>query len=331
VDWDGVVRGGASAVLRQAGSYSGTHAFLATVLRQAGGRHSWLGTPQSGRQLRARAAAAPGPPVPSGHLAGGAAYLRLPRLPGGPRLARRYALAGGELVTTLTAAQPAGWVVDLRDNTGGNMWPMLAAAAALLPEGVLGYFVLRDGRRLAWSLDGGRVRLDGKPRVRARGPRSRAGLGPVAVLTSGRTASAAEAVAVAFHGLDRSCLIGQPTAGFTSGNETHVLRDGTRLHITTSYYADRGAHIFTGPIPVSQHITGRGPVLDPAAALAGTSARGSLAGQAGQAGALGGCCSAVRLRVEFARREILQRRLLQPGPPADQRLRLAGRSPTRRS
>jgi carboxyl-terminal processing protease len=78
----------------------------------------------------------------------------------------------------------------------------------------------------------------------------------VAVLTSGRTASAAEAVAVAFHGLDRTCLIGQPTAGYTSGNETHVLRDGTRLHITTCLYADRHAHTFTGPVPVSQHVTG---------------------------------------------------------------------------
>ena len=81
VDWD-AARRDAAATARQAGSYADTHAFLATVLRQAGGRHSFMITPQSGRQMRARAAAAPGPAVPSGHLAGGAAYVRLPAAAG---------------------------------------------------------------------------------------------------------------------------------------------------------------------------------------------------------------------------------------------------------
>jgi hypothetical protein len=256
VDWHNV-RDDASTTLERAGSYADTHVFLAGVLRQAGGRHSRLVTPESRRQLQALAAAAPGPAVPAGHLAGGAAYLRLPRLPGGPGLAYRYAQAGGELLTTLAAARPHGWVVDLRDNTGGNMWPMLAAVAALLPDGVLGYFVLPGGRRLAWSLNAGQIQLDGKRQARTRGPLTLAVPAPVAVLTSRRTASAAEAVAVAFGGQDRASLIGQPTAGYTSGNQTHVLRDGTRLHITGSFYADRKGHIFTGPVPVDQHIADR--------------------------------------------------------------------------
>ena len=147
------------------------------------------------------------------------------------------------------------------------MWPMLAATAALLPDGVLGYFVLPGARQLAWSADGGRVRLDGRQMARARHPLTRAGPAPVAVLTSGRTASAGEAVAVAFGGLDRTCLIGQPTAGFTSGNETHVLRDGTRLHITGSFYADRNRRIFTCPIPVDRHLADRDRGAPLAAAL----------------------------------------------------------------
>ena len=137
-------------------------------------------TPQSGRQMRARAAAAPGQAVPSGHLAGGAAYGRLPRLPGGPPLARRYARAGGELLTTLAEGRPRGWVVDLRDNTGGNMWPMLAAIAALLPDGVLGYFVLRDGRAGLvagrWQGPAGRQAAGPQPRP-AHPHRARAGGG----------------------------------------------------------------------------------------------------------------------------------------------------------
>ena len=33
-----------------------------------------------------------------------------------------------------------------------------------------------------------------------------------------------------------------------------MLCDGTRLHITGSFYADRDGHVFTGPVPVGQHI-----------------------------------------------------------------------------
>jgi peptidase S41-like protein len=34
-----------------------------------------------------------------------------------------------------------GWIVDLRDNRGGNMWPMIAGLGPILGEGVLGAFV----------------------------------------------------------------------------------------------------------------------------------------------------------------------------------------------
>lgn len=37
-----------------------------------------------------------------------------------------------------------GWVVDLRENTGGNMWPMIAGLGPLLGDGIHGYFVDAD-------------------------------------------------------------------------------------------------------------------------------------------------------------------------------------------
>jgi hypothetical protein len=57
-------------------------------------------------------------------------------------------------------------------------------------------------------------------------------------------------VTVAFSGLPNVRLIGTPTAGFTTGNSTHVLRDGTRLYISGSHYADRDRHRVDGQIPV---------------------------------------------------------------------------------
>ena len=39
----------------------------------------------------------------------------------------------------------AGWMVDLRGNGGGNMWPMIAGLGAVIGEDVLGFFIDPDG------------------------------------------------------------------------------------------------------------------------------------------------------------------------------------------
>jgi len=45
----------------------------------------------------------------------------------------------------LEAAHPTGWIIDLRGNGGGNMWPMLAGIGFVLGDGPAGSFVLLDG------------------------------------------------------------------------------------------------------------------------------------------------------------------------------------------
>lgn len=241
VDW--------AAVRRDAETVSDPHAFLTTVLKQAGGRHSHLTPPGPRPPLPPRVVAALGPPLPTGELMDTVGYLRVPRLSGGLRRVRDYVRTGGKVLDGLVAAHPTGWIVDLRANTGGNMWPMLAVASTLLPDGVLGHFIRPDGSCLVWSLKRRRLWLDGKRKARSHSPAT-AGEAPIAVLVSRHTASAGEAVVVAFAGLPSVRLIGTPTAGFTTGNSTHVLRDGTRLHISGSYYADRDRRRVDGPIPV---------------------------------------------------------------------------------
>ncbi|GAA1943316.1 S41 family peptidase [Kitasatospora viridis] len=261
VAWEDVDRE-AQAVLGTARCYADTHAFLTEVLQRAGGRHSHL-TPPPGsarsRERNARLAEVLGPPVPTGRLVGQGsatvAHLRLPRLPEGRRAARRYLADGATVMNSLIAARPCGWIVDLRANLGGGMWPMLAVAAPLLPEGVLGHFRLPDGRVQSWSARHGRIRLDRRAMARVVRTQDRPGEhAPVAVLTSRHTASAGEAVALAFRAQPRARLIGAPTAGMTTGNRTHVLRDGTRLHISSVCYADQHQALVEGPIPVDHHL-----------------------------------------------------------------------------
>lgn len=246
VDWDAVHQQ-AQDVVTHACGYADTHHLLGTVVKQAGGHHSGFIPPAASRLARSRTAA-PGPVLPAGGITGRVGYLVLPRLPGGQKLARRYIVVGSGLVDQMAATRPQGWIVDLRDNSGGNMWPMLAAVAGLLEYGVLGHFALPGGRMQAWTLDRRHVRLDGKRAAHRHGRFRRADGIPVAVLTSARTASAGEAVAVALRSQPRARTFGTPTAGYTTGNHTHVLRDGARLVISECYYADHRQRLITGTI-----------------------------------------------------------------------------------
>ena len=56
-----------------------------------------------------------------------------------------------------------GWVVDLRQNTGGNMWPMLAGLNALMKDGTVGYFVYPiTNDKIGWKSKNGVIRSSGK-------------------------------------------------------------------------------------------------------------------------------------------------------------------------
>jgi C-terminal processing protease CtpA/Prc len=138
------------------------------------------------------------------------------------------------------------------------MWPMLAAAGALLTPGVLGYFVEPGGRREEWryqrhfSLGHQRhLSLGGRPMTWL--PRPRRGRRQrVAVLTSARTSSSGEAVLVAFSSQPGVRTFGAPTAGMTTANKAFVLSDGTRMAVSFAFYADAAGQLIDGPIAPDQ-------------------------------------------------------------------------------
>lgn len=260
VDWD-AVHAEARETAARTRSYAGTHRLLYRVLKQAGGKHSHMALSYRLPGAVERAAAAGdrttladdsgSPPLPEGMLIEGAAYLSLPRLSrksGGPLLARRYVSAGSRLVGRLAVPQPRGWIVDLRQNTGGNMWPMIAAVAGLLDPGTLGHFLLPGGQGQAWCLSRRHISLGREPMARVRCRPHRRDQTPLAVLISARTASAGEAVLVALQAQSPTRTFGTATAGMTTGNITHVLPDGTQLMISTCHYADSAGQLISGPI-----------------------------------------------------------------------------------
>jgi carboxyl-terminal processing protease len=138
-----------------------------------------------------------------------------------------------------------GWVVDLRSNTGGNMWPMIAGLSPVLGPGTVGYFTYPDGRIEAWEVGGDVVYWNGNPMVRtAEAPDPAVLDQSVAVLIGASTGSSGEAAATAFHGRPNTRFFGQQTAGLTTANEPVVLSDGAMIALTMSVFTDRNGHAF---------------------------------------------------------------------------------------
>ncbi|MBL8165168.1 MAG: hypothetical protein JNJ61_24515 [Anaerolineae bacterium] len=189
-------------------------------------------------------------PLPHGRdLGDGIAYLEL-FVQGNPAEAQRYIDASQQVLHDHATAR--AWIVDLRCDRGGNMWPMLAGAGPLMGEGLLGMFVDADGSQTRWFYQAGaaayqRAGMDApQEHMRAslpaapRDPQTT----PVAVLTSEFTGSSGEMTLIAFRGRPNTRTFGATTSGEITGVAMHELDDGALLGIAESVAADRTGHIY---------------------------------------------------------------------------------------
>ena len=205
------------------------------------------------------------------YLGDGLAYVAVPEF-GSGNTERQVAFATRlqALIRQLDTENPVtGWVVDLRGNGGGNMYPMLAGVGPLTGEGTLGYFI--TGRREEPFAYRRGEAYAGKPGHGVRVPqpyRLRQPASPVAVLIGPGTASSGEITALAFMGRPATRVFGQPSAGFTTANQLIPLADGAELNLAVSTEADRTRRQHLGPLAPDE--------LVPAVAPAGTAADATL-------------------------------------------------------
>ena len=140
------------------------------------------------------------------------------------------------------------WIIDLRRNTGGNCWPMLAGLGPLLGNGIYGYFV-SEAEKIPFSYSNGVIMQGKYGRCTVTSPYScTPSSETIIVLTGANTSSAGEIVALAFKGKDNVHLYGEPTAGLTTANATYKLSDGSLLVLTVCKEADRNGTIYEGKI-----------------------------------------------------------------------------------
>ncbi|SDL42814.1 S41 family peptidase [Streptomyces indicus] len=241
-----------------------TYPAIATAVSALGDGHSEFFSPDRAKELDSDT------PVRSSvegrALPGRIGYVQLPGLRGSEQIYKRYVREGRTAVTQANRPTACGWVIDLRRNSGGNMWPMLAVVGPILGDGDVGGFIDANGKKDVWSIEKGSPRLDGETMGWGASAPVGAGSAPVAVLTSRSTASSGEAVTVAFRGRPDTRSFGEQTAGVPTGNAPHRLSDGAVLNLTQAKDADRTGRTYDSPIPPDEEVVdnpGRSSKGDP--------------------------------------------------------------------
>ena len=262
VDWDALE---ASAFRRADGAETAadTYPAIETAVRSLRDDHSFFLTPSETRLLFDGEARFDAPIVEL--RSDGLGYVSVGMFRGNiGEQADAYAHALATAITGL-APRACGWIVDLRENIGGNMWPMVAGLAPLLGgEGEIGSFTYPDGMVEPWRLEDGIAWWDEEPMTsyEVQIPEEQP---PVAVLISRQTASSGEATAVAFRGRPDTRSFGQETAGLTTSNEPLYLSDGALMALTMSVFTDRTGHAFGQGLRIQPDQPVDGDPVDPAA------------------------------------------------------------------
>ncbi len=250
INW-GTLRAEAYQRASAAQTTADTYDTIQYVLIKLDDQHSFFLDPQSAAYLQ-RYTVERNLPYPEGKLVEGKiGYVRLwDFMSIDQEQSVLYADTLQKIIITLDAQSPCGWIVDLRWDRGGNMWPMIAGLGSLLGEGQIGAFVDPDGNKIMWWYKDGQVWEGDEPSLKV-GEATfhlQATDPPIAVLTGPDTASSGEAVVVAFRGRPNTRFFGKPTAGKTTGNELFILSDGAEVGITGVTFVDRTGQVYGGKI-----------------------------------------------------------------------------------
>lgn len=200
--------------------------------------------PVAGQTIRPRTFSCNAPMTTNPSVPATVGYVRVGAFSGTEAEAVAFATSLQQTIRAADRGDLMGWIVDLRGNSGGNMWPMVAGVGPVLGEGVSGHFINADDRGTQWSYFEGvswesdpvsdilRVRVDQPYQLLVARPR-------VAVLIDQRTASSGEATAISFKQRPDARFFGTPTCGLSTSNKGFPMSDGAILVIASAVLADR--------------------------------------------------------------------------------------------
>ncbi|WP_353145486.1 S41 family peptidase [Chryseobacterium sp.] len=144
-----------------------------------------------------------------------------------------------------------GWIIDLRLNTGGNMYPIFLGLKEFIGNNII-FGGFRDAHNKPtgnWEIKEGRLLIDGVVLNR------KTDLDypiktdiPVVILTSCYTASAGEMTAISFIGRNNTFIVGEPTANYTTAVQGFEINSDAGINLSTDYVVDRNLKVYKSNI-----------------------------------------------------------------------------------
>lgn len=158
-------------------------------------------------------------------------------------------------VIKLSKNKVNNWIIDLRYNGGGNMYPMVTGLGTLIGDGIVGKLVTSTNNTLfSWRIINGNFIYDVPDVTTLKNNPKFKTLPKVAVLTSRWTVSSGEVLATCFKGRPNTKFFGEATGGYTTNNNWEVINEQVILNISTGIYCDRNGNIYDKNIPVDVEI-----------------------------------------------------------------------------
>jgi len=147
------------------------------------------------------------------------------------------------------------WILDLRYNGGGNMFPMIEGLTTIIgkDEVIGGAEGLNEAQSVVWEIKDGDF-YNNEESLRLANTCLEKKLPKVAVLTSLYTASSGEILAIIFKGRKNTKFFGEKTLGMTTGTDFKIIDDFTAMSISVNYFKDRSGIIYKDYVDVDEYV-----------------------------------------------------------------------------
>jgi hypothetical protein len=218
---------------------------IRTALVLLNDHHSFYQGPDSTYLYSASLGRCTDPTPPAVQVPGDIGYVKVGSFSGRGSAETAFAQSIQDAVRAADRGNLAGWIVDLRNNGGGNMWPMIAGLGPILGEGPAGAFVGPDGSITWWGYQDNASIYNGSALVSVPTPYRLLRANPrVAVLTNCGVMSSGEAAVIGFRARRDARSFGTSTYGLSTANDEFPLTGGGTLNLCVSTMADRTGRMY---------------------------------------------------------------------------------------
>jgi len=162
-------------------------------------------------------------------------------------------------INKVNATEIKGWIIDLRFNTGGNMYPILLGLKDFIGDDLVfgGFRNSKDEPSGKWEIIDSRMLIDGMQLTPTCSVASTIPVTvPLVILTSAYTASAGEMAAIALMGRPNTTVIGEKTANYTTAVQGFKINAYAGINLSTDYVVDRNNKVYKSSIVPDVEVIG---------------------------------------------------------------------------